>query len=94
MTKHCVFDRTDVPPSYRDDFDEGFAFTRDWAKRVSDDEVADEAYMARERITSGELSESMFWRFHGVLAAIADATGACPICQRTNGPCDAAGKAA
>lgn len=94
MSKFCVLAPDDVPELHRDDYDTGFKQSYAWAKRVEPDEVEDEAYMARERIESGKSSDSTFWFMHGVLAAIADATGRCPHCNTTNGPCAAAGKVA
>lgn len=94
MTRYCVLAADDVPELHRDDYDTGFTQSYAWAKRVEPDEVDDEAHMARERIASGETSDTTFWFMHGVLAAIASATGRCPHCQRTTGPCTAAGKVA
>lgn len=93
-TVACVFTYADVPPSHRDDYEAGYNDTFSWARHAGQDEIDDEAHMARERLASDATTKTAFWYLHGVLTAIARATDRCPHCQRTTGPCDAAGKVA
>ena len=81
MTKPCVFGYSDVHPSHRDDYDAGYDQTFTFARHAEPDELDDEIFMLRERLTSGDVRDGVFWFLHGALAAIASATGECPHCR-------------
>ena len=68
MTKPCVFGYADVHPSHRDDYDAGYDQTFTFARHAEPDELDDEIFMLRERLTSGDVRDGVFWFLHGALA--------------------------